>query len=308
MSRRIQIFDTTLRDGEQSPGIALQPHEKAEIAEQLERLGVDVVEAGFAGASPGDFEGVRAVAAAVRAARRGSLARTAPRGHRRRRGGARRRAALPHPRRARHEPAPHGEEARPRARRGGRARRAGPSTTPPRAPTRSSSRARTRPAPIPRFVARVCRAAIEAGATSINLPDTVGYCAAGGVRERSSPRCGASAPSSRTSPSRVALPQRPRARGRQLARRHRGRRAARSSARSTGSASAPATRRSRRSSWRSTCAATTSRSRPASTRRRSPRPRASSRSCTGYGVQREQGRSSARTRSRTRQASTRTGC
>ena len=42
VSRRIQIFDTTLRDGEQSPGIALQPHEKAEIAEQLERLGVDV--------------------------------------------------------------------------------------------------------------------------------------------------------------------------------------------------------------------------------------------------------------------------
>jgi 2-isopropylmalate synthase len=63
--RRIQVLDTTLRDGEQSPGIALQPHEKAEIAVQLERLGVDVVEAGFPGASPGDFEGTRAVAAAV---------------------------------------------------------------------------------------------------------------------------------------------------------------------------------------------------------------------------------------------------
>ena len=54
-ARRITIFDTTLRDGEQSPGIALQPHEKAEIATQLERLGVDVVEAGFAVSSPGDF-------------------------------------------------------------------------------------------------------------------------------------------------------------------------------------------------------------------------------------------------------------
>jgi 2-isopropylmalate synthase len=63
--RRIQILDTTLRDGEQSPGIALRPDEKAEIALQLERLGVDVVEAGFAGSSPGDFEGVRAVAAAL---------------------------------------------------------------------------------------------------------------------------------------------------------------------------------------------------------------------------------------------------
>src|SRR5207244_4874562 len=74
--RRIQIFDTTLRDGEQSPGIALQPSEKAEIAEQLERLGVDVIEAGFAGASPGDFEGVRAVSAAVSAPTVASLART----------------------------------------------------------------------------------------------------------------------------------------------------------------------------------------------------------------------------------------
>jgi 2-isopropylmalate synthase len=75
-SRRITIFDTTLRDGEQSPGIALQPAEKAEVAEQLERLGVDVIEAGFAAASPGDFDGVRAVAATVRQATVASLCRT----------------------------------------------------------------------------------------------------------------------------------------------------------------------------------------------------------------------------------------
>jgi 2-isopropylmalate synthase len=75
-SRRIAIFDTTLRDGEQSPGIALQPHEKAEIAVQLERLGVDVIEAGFAAASPGDSEGVRAVGRAVESATVASLART----------------------------------------------------------------------------------------------------------------------------------------------------------------------------------------------------------------------------------------
>jgi 2-isopropylmalate synthase len=75
-SRRIQIFDTTLRDGEQSPGIALQPEEKAEIAEQLERLGVDVIEAGFAAASPGDFEGIRAVAAVARRATVATLCRT----------------------------------------------------------------------------------------------------------------------------------------------------------------------------------------------------------------------------------------
>ncbi|HEV2063379.1 MAG TPA: 2-isopropylmalate synthase, partial [Thermoanaerobaculia bacterium] len=75
-SRRIQIFDTTLRDGEQSPGIALRPEEKAEVAEQLERLGVDVIEAGFAAASPGDFEGVRAVATVARAATVATLCRT----------------------------------------------------------------------------------------------------------------------------------------------------------------------------------------------------------------------------------------
>ena len=74
--RRISIFDTTLRDGEQSPGIALQPDEKAAIAEQLERLGVDVVEAGFPGASPGDFEGVRSVAATVERPTVAALART----------------------------------------------------------------------------------------------------------------------------------------------------------------------------------------------------------------------------------------
>ena len=75
-SRRIQIFDTTLRDGEQSPGIALRPEEKEEVAEQLERLGVDVIEAGFAAASPGDFEGVRAVAAVARRATVATLCRT----------------------------------------------------------------------------------------------------------------------------------------------------------------------------------------------------------------------------------------
>jgi 2-isopropylmalate synthase len=76
VTRRITIFDTTLRDGEQSPGIALRPDEKAEIARQLERLGVDVIEAGFAVSSPGDFEGVKAVASAVERPTVASLCRT----------------------------------------------------------------------------------------------------------------------------------------------------------------------------------------------------------------------------------------
>ena len=62
---RVLIFDTTLRDGEQSPGISLNTTEKLEIAHQLARLGVDIIEAGFPIASPGDFEAVQAIAREV---------------------------------------------------------------------------------------------------------------------------------------------------------------------------------------------------------------------------------------------------
>ena len=62
---RVRIFDTTLRDGEQSPGISLNTPEKVEIAQQLARLGVDVIEAGFPITSPGDFEAVQAIARTV---------------------------------------------------------------------------------------------------------------------------------------------------------------------------------------------------------------------------------------------------
>jgi 2-isopropylmalate synthase len=65
MTDTVRIFDTTLRDGEQSPGIALNAAEKVEIARQLERLGVDIIEAGFAISSPGEVEGIRAVGHAV---------------------------------------------------------------------------------------------------------------------------------------------------------------------------------------------------------------------------------------------------
>jgi 2-isopropylmalate synthase len=70
------VFDTTLRDGEQAPGIALGVGEKLEIAEQLGRLGVDVIEAGFPAASDGDFEGVQAIAQTVKGASIAALCRT----------------------------------------------------------------------------------------------------------------------------------------------------------------------------------------------------------------------------------------
>jgi 2-isopropylmalate synthase len=172
--RRIQIFDTTLRDGEQSPGIALQPDEKAEIAEQLERLGVDVVEAGFPGASPGDFEGVRAVAAAVSRPTVAGFARTRREdieaaghalagAHRSRIHLVMATSELHMEKKLRMEP--HEvvrqirwaiEYARERA-----------------DEVELSCEDATRSDPA--FVARVCRTAVQAGVNVINLPDTVGY-------------------------------------------------------------------------------------------------------------------------------------
>src|SRR6476660_4937253 len=75
-SNRVLIFDTTLRDGEQSPGISLNRQEKLEIAHQLARLGVDVIEAGFPITSPGDFEAVQAIAREVHGPIICGLART----------------------------------------------------------------------------------------------------------------------------------------------------------------------------------------------------------------------------------------
>jgi 2-isopropylmalate synthase len=173
--RRITIFDTTLRDGEQSPGIALAPDEKAEIACALERLGVDVIEAGFAVSSPGDFEGVRAVGAAVTRPTVASLARTRTEdldAAVEALAGARGRTRL-------HvfiatspihmelklglEPAEVVEQARSAVEYvAGRVDEVEFSCEDA---TRSD----------PDFVAEVCSAAIRAGATTINLPDTVGY-------------------------------------------------------------------------------------------------------------------------------------
>jgi 2-isopropylmalate synthase len=173
-SRRIQIFDTTLRDGEQSPGIALRPEQKAEIAEQLERLGVDVIEAGFAAASSGDFEGVRAVAAVARRATVASLCRT------------------------RREDLEAGADA---LRDAHRSRIHIFLAT---SPIHMQKKLRLTPDEVvaqaawavayahervdevefscedatrsdPAFVARVCREAVEAGADVVNLPDTVGF-------------------------------------------------------------------------------------------------------------------------------------
>ncbi|MFA5097410.1 MAG: 2-isopropylmalate synthase [Candidatus Margulisiibacteriota bacterium] len=76
MTKKILVFDTTLRDGEQAPGCSLNTAEKLEIARQLEKLGVDIIEAGFAIASPGDFDSVAKIAQNVHGPVICSLART----------------------------------------------------------------------------------------------------------------------------------------------------------------------------------------------------------------------------------------
>src|SRR5438132_332074 len=78
MARMIRIFDTTLRDGEQSPGASMNVEEKVMIAKQLARLNVDIIEAGFAYSSPGDFEAIRRIAQEVEGPTICSLARAKP--------------------------------------------------------------------------------------------------------------------------------------------------------------------------------------------------------------------------------------
>jgi 2-isopropylmalate synthase len=75
MKDRLVVFDTTLRDGEQSPGASMTKDEKIRVARQLERMKVDVIEAGFAAASPGDFDAIYAIAEAVKDSTVCSLAR-----------------------------------------------------------------------------------------------------------------------------------------------------------------------------------------------------------------------------------------
>ena len=79
MSRRIKIFDTTLRDGEQSPGFSMSLGQKLRVAKVLADMKVDIIEAGFPAASPGDFEAVRAIATEIRGPVIAGLCRTIPR-------------------------------------------------------------------------------------------------------------------------------------------------------------------------------------------------------------------------------------
>ena len=171
---RLVIFDTTLRDGEQSPGASMTQEEKLRIALQLERLGVDVMEAGFAASSQGDFDAIYQIAQHVRESTVCSLAR----------------ASLRDIERA-------GEAIRP-------AERKRIHTFIATSPLHMEKKLRMTPDEVLEravaavkaarnytddvefsaedgyrseldFLARICEAAIAAGATTVNIPDTVGY-------------------------------------------------------------------------------------------------------------------------------------
>src|SRR2546423_15156690 len=170
----VRIFDTTLRDGEQAPGIALTRAEKVEIAEQLARLGVDVIEAGFPVSSEGEFEAVRDIAGQVKGSVIAGLARVSE-------GDVDRCAeALGPAERFRIHVFVSTSEIhlREMLRMSERqvvdavresVRRAKSYTEDVEFSAQDATR--TDPA----FVVEVSRAAVEAGATTINVPDTVGY-------------------------------------------------------------------------------------------------------------------------------------
>jgi len=174
MSDKLIIFDTTLRDGEQAPGIALTPDEKVTIAHQLAKLRVDVLEAGFAASSAGDFEAVSRIAAEVRGPVIASLARAHPddidKAYDALKAAERFRihvfmstSAIHMEKMLRLTP----DDVMRASIEGVRRARGYTEDVEfsPQDATRSD----------PDFMIAVCKAAVEAGATTINIPDTVGF-------------------------------------------------------------------------------------------------------------------------------------
>src|SRR3954469_16549658 len=170
----VRIFDTTLRDGEQSPGATLTRTEKVEIARHLEQMGVDIIEAGFPIASDGDFESVRAIAAEISRSVICGLARSTPKDVERA-GEAVRHAA---------KPRIHIFCATSKIHREHKLRKGKEDIIRISVETIQQARQYTdniefSPEDASRteleFLEEITQAAIEAGANTINLPDTVGY-------------------------------------------------------------------------------------------------------------------------------------
>jgi 2-isopropylmalate synthase len=174
MAQLVKIFDTTLRDGEQSPGATMNVAEKVRIAEQLEKLNVDVIEAGFPISSEGDFEAVKAIARAIKRSEVSALARVYPKDIDRA-WEAVKGAKLPRLHifvstsdiHLKHQLKKSKEQViRITSQSVARAKRHTPNVEfSAMDATRSDVE----------FLVAVCQAAVRAGATTINIPDTVGY-------------------------------------------------------------------------------------------------------------------------------------
>src|SRR2546429_1663962 len=170
----VRIFDTTLRDGEQSPGATLTRPEKVEIARDLEQMGVDIIEAGFPIASDGDFESVRAIAAEVTRSVVCGLSRCTPKDVERA-GEAVKHAAKPRI----HVFCATSKIHREHKLRKGKDEIIQLSVKSIRQALEYTSDVEFSPEDASRteldFLEEIVQAAVEAGATTINLPDTVGY-------------------------------------------------------------------------------------------------------------------------------------
>ncbi len=172
--RKILIFDTTLRDGEQSPGCSMNLAEKLEVARMLELLRVDIIEAGFPIASPGDFEAVQAIAGEIRGCTVAGLARAVDKDIERAA-----EAVAKSPRRRIHVFCATSEIHRTYKLKRAKeeiirmsvegVRQAAGYTDDVEFSPEDASRTE------PEFLAEVVEAVIEAGATTVNIPDTVGY-------------------------------------------------------------------------------------------------------------------------------------
>jgi len=174
MTENVVIFDTTLRDGEQSPGASMNTAEKMRLAIQLEKLGIDVIEAGFPAASPGDFEAVKAIAGRIRNSQIAALARTSKEDIDKA-WGAVKEAARPRIHTFIATSDIHLEHKLKMSREQvlkaavDAVRYAGSFTENVEFSAEDGSRSD------PEFLCKIFGAVIEAGATTVNLPDTVGY-------------------------------------------------------------------------------------------------------------------------------------
>ncbi len=244
----VRIFDTTLRDGEQAPGAGLTAAEKLEVARQLARLKVDVIEAGFPAASPGDFEAVRRIAQETKGGIAVAALARCKDGDPQRAIEAIKVAERPHLHvfiatsdiHLKHKLRIDRASRRLPTRSGGSATAASSWAATPRSSSRAEDASRTDTD----YLLQVYEAVVEAGASTVNIPDTVGYAIPsefGALVERVVDLVGGATPPSASTATTTWASRRP-------TRSPRSRRArARSRSRSTASASAPATPRSRRS-------------------------------------------------------------